>query len=162
MNRKTLSVLAVGLLIMAATGYLAYPSQPKSLADLSKAKFMHCPKCMREKMYTPAGIDIPCAYCEKPLIATTESVTKTGNKPASPYSQLTMLLLVEVVLLMGAIWYVTRKKTADVEEEYFYFNCPKCKQKIRYRQHQIGVTAQCRRCRKAFVYPEGSQEEYVE
>ena len=162
MNRKLLSLLAAGLLILAGTAYLAYPSKPKSLVDTSKAKYMHCPKCMKEKMYTPAGIDIPCPYCEKPLVATTESVTKSGSTPSSPYSQLYMLLLVESVLLLAALWYVTRKKSADGEEEFFYFNCPKCSQKIRYHQHQVGIQAQCRRCRKAFVYPEGSHEEYVE
>jgi len=162
MNRKLLSVLAVGVLIMAGTAYLVYPSRSKSLVDLSKAKYMHCPKCIKEKMYTPAGFDIPCPYCEKPLVATTESVTNSGSTPSSPYTQLYMLLLVEVVILLAAIWYVTRPKALHGDEEFFYFNCPKCKQKIRYRQHQIGLQAQCRRCRKAFVYPEGSQEEYVE
>jgi len=162
MNRKLLSVLAVGVLIMSVSTYLAYPSKPKSLVDSSKAKYMHCPKCLKEKMYTPAGIDIPCPYCEKPLIATAESVTRSGSSASSPYSQLYMLLLVEVVLLLAAIWYITRKKSEDGDEEFFYFNCPKCKQKIRYREHQVGVQAQCRRCRKAFVYPEGSLEEYVE
>src|SRR4051812_1326622 len=51
MNRKLLSVLAAGLLIMGVSTYLAYPSHPKSLVDTSKAKYMHCPKCMKEKGY---------------------------------------------------------------------------------------------------------------
>lgn len=162
MDHKLFTVLATGLLIMAGTAYLAYPSKPKSLVDLSKAKYMHCPKCMKEKLYTAAGIDIPCPYCEKPLVATTESVTKSGSSPSSPYSQLYLFLLVEAVLLLAVVWYVTRPKAIQGDEEYFYFNCPKCRQKIRYRQHQVGVQALCRRCRKAFVYPEGSHEEYVE
>lgn len=162
MNRKLLSVLAAGVLIIAATAYQTYPSKAKSLVDLSKAKYMHCPKCIKEKMYTPAGFDIPCPYCEKPLVATTEPVTKSGSAPSSPYNQLFLLLLVEVVILLAAIWFVTRPKALQGDEEYFYFNCPKCTQKIRYREHQVGSQAQCRRCRKAFVYPEGSAQEYVE
>lgn len=161
MNRKLLSVLAAGALIMAGTAYMAYPSKPKSLVDPSNCKYMHCPKCMKEKMYSPAGIDIPCPYCEKPLIATAEAVTKSGSAPSNPYSRLYMLLLVEVVLLLAAIWYVTRPKAIHGDEEYFYFNCPKCSQKLRYREYQIGLQAQCRRCKKAFLYPEGSHEEYV-
>jgi len=33
-------------------------------------------------------------------------------------------------------------------------NCEKCRQKIRYREQQIGLAAMCRRCKHAFTYPE--------
>jgi uncharacterized paraquat-inducible protein A len=65
-----------------------------------------------------------------------------------------MLVLVELLAVMATVWYVLRPRTEDPDADYFYINCEKCKQKIRYRERQVGNTAMCPRCRTPFVYPE--------
>ena len=154
MNRKYAVVLGAFALIMAATAWATYPSsKPKPVADPSKLGYLHCPQCLRERMYTPPDADKPCPYCEKHLVATEESIKKTGE-PRNPYGLMFVVMYVELLAAMAVIWFMSRKRPRSEEEDYLYINCEKCRQKIRYRMQQVGFSAMCRRCGQTFVYPE--------
>jgi hypothetical protein len=155
MNRKYIVVLVAGALVMATTAWVLFPPRkPKSVGDPSTYKFMHCPKCFREKMYTPDVADKLCLYCDKPMVPTTERFSESNAaKAKSPYGLMFALLYVELLAVMAAIWWMSRKRTIDGDGESLYMNCPKCKQKIRYHERQIGYAAMCRRCKNSFIYP---------
>ena len=82
MERKYLFILIPGFLLIVATAWFTYPpSKPKSIGDPSKYRYMHCPECNRESMYSPTAFEKPCLYCDKALVATEESIKQTGNAP---------------------------------------------------------------------------------
>jgi hypothetical protein len=156
MNRRILSVLVGGVLSIALTVWLAYPSRPKSIRDISKAKYMHCPDCKREKMYAPSQLDQKCLYCDQPLVLTEESITKTGAPP-NRFAPMMTLVFGELIVVMAGVWWAGRHRDRTEDEELLYINCEKCRQKIRYRLRQIGNKAMCPRCKRAFVYPEAEE-----
>jgi ribosomal protein S27E len=153
MNRKIGFVLAAAVVVMAATAWAAYPSRKRATGDPSKYRYMHCPKCGREKMYTPAAAEQPCLYCEKPLVPTEESILQTGREPNNPYGKMFLALYAELLAVMAAVWYISKPRPEQADEDFLYLNCQKCRQKIRYREQQIGLAAMCRRCKHAFLYP---------
>lgn len=159
MSRNLLLVLGAGGLIIAATVWATLPSTPKSSGDPARFRFLYCPNCGREKPYTPVEKDQQCLYCDKAMIGSAESVKQ--SRGAGPYSQMIMLVFTEVVGLMFLIWLVARPRPADPREEYIYTYCESCRQKIRYRERQVGLTALCPRCRQPFTFPELDPRETI-
>lgn len=153
MRRNLLLVIVVGTLVVGGTIWATWPDPPKSIDDASKPKFLYCKQCGREKPYSPAEKDQVCLYCDRPMVATSESV-KQKYRGAGPYSQMVMVVFAEVIALMFAIWIVARPRTYTPEEEFIYHFCESCNQKIRYRERQIGLMALCPRCKRPFTYPE--------
>lgn len=154
MGRKILAILAAGATLIAGTVWVTYPSsKPKSIGDPAKYRFMHCPECNRESMYTPAAYEKPCPYCDKSLIATEVSIKESGGA-GNPFNQMFLCVLTELIAIMGGIWFVTRPRPKNLDEDYLYINCEKCRQKLRYHVAKIGQMAMCSRCRHPFIYPE--------
>lgn len=152
MNRKLTSILLGGASIIAITAILTYPRQTRSVGDPSKFRYLHCPECKREKMFSVKGMDEKCLYCDKPLVGTSESIKQTGVD--SPHRLMVSLVIAELLAIMAAIWFVSRPRPQDPEDNFLYINCGKCKQKIRFRRNQVGQRAMCRRCKHTFIYPE--------
>jgi hypothetical protein len=152
MKYKTLPVIVIGALLMGATAWMTYPNGPKRLSDTSKFRYMHCPECEREQSFSPNLFDKPCLYCDKRLVGTEDSIKRPGGAP-NPYGRLFIFLYAELIALMAVVWFVSRKRSEVEEEDYLYMNCEKCRQKIRYREEQIGQIAICRRCKQCFHYP---------
>jgi ribosomal protein S27E len=158
MNHKYAVVLGAFALIMAGTAWATYPSsKPKPASDPSRLRYLHCPQCLRERMYTPQDAEKPCLYCDKRLVATEESIKNTGS-PGNPYTLMFVLLFAESVVAMAAVLLVGHNRHKS-EDDYLYINCEKCRQKIRYRVQQVGLAAMCRRCGQTFVYPEEGPDE---
>ncbi|HKB03630.1 MAG TPA: hypothetical protein VKD90_15510 [Gemmataceae bacterium] len=158
MNRRIFFVLAVGIVVIAATAWKTYPRTPKSYGDTSQYKFIHCPRCNREEPFTPGALDKECPYCSLDRVPTAESVKGKGGPP-NPYGRMFALVFAELTGVMAAILVVTRKVFDRQDEDFLYFNCDHCRQKIRYREAQVGQPAMCRRCKRGFVYPpEGSDD----
>ena len=152
-------VLAVGLLIIGFTVWRTFPHIRKpSLLDPKKYKFMHCPECDAETRFDLDGVDKPCKECgyEKGLIPTEESLKIASAK--SPYGKMVAFVLPELILLLGALWFVLKPRAADLET-FRFMRCPNCSQKLRYRSTQVGNLGACSRCRKPLRFPEGEIEE---
>lgn len=156
MNRQIIFTVAAGALLIAITGWVAYPAAPKKAAeDPSKHRFMHCPECKRETIYSIAGPNQVCPRCDKKYVATAQSI-KSATPAHNRFKPMVALILVELYAVAGAILVITRRRS-QAEDEFYYFNCGKCRQRIRYREKQIGLGAMCRRCRQPFRYPEISR-----
>ena len=150
--RKYVVTLAVGAVVLAATTLLTGPGAPRRARDPSRYRYVHCPDCLREKLYTPDALDVPCAYCDKRLVPTETSVGDRADR-AGRYGTMYSLLGVEAVALMAVLLYLARPRPPG-EDEFLYIACEKCTQKIRYLERQIGQTAMCPRCKSTFVCPE--------
>jgi hypothetical protein len=159
MNRRIIVVLAAGILVIAATAWLTRPRTPKSYGDPSKYQYIHCPKCQREERFTPTALDKECMYCSIERVPTEASIKGKGGPP-NPYGRIFALVFAELVGVMAAILVVTQKMFDKPDEDFLYFNCDHCRQKIRYREEQVGLPAMCRRCKRPFLYPpEGPDDE---
>lgn len=151
MGKKFLVPIAGGAALIAATVWFTLPGPPRSAGDPSRARYLYCPNCEREKPYSPLEKDQQCLYCDRPMIGSEVSVKQARG--SNPYGLTLMLVFTEVVGLMFVAWLLAQR-SADPAEEYIYISCEFCGQKIRYREHQVGNTALCPRCRKPFVFPE--------
>jgi hypothetical protein len=154
MNRVHLLVLTVGVSVIVGTAWLTFPRQARSKRDPSKFRFMHCPQCMRESMYSPSGYEKPCMHCDKPLVATVESVSITGAS-RNPYGRMFALILVEANVVLGILVYLLYHPPPPPETVQYYTNCPnrKCKRRMRYPANRAGAEAQCPLCKTRFVNP---------
>jgi ribosomal protein S27E len=162
MNRRVLLVVAVGVSVLVATVWLTFPRKAKSVVrDASLLRYMHCPNCLRESLYSPAAFDTPCLYCNKQLVATEESIKLTGVR--NPYSRMLALILVEANCILGIVVCLLYFPPAPPEMEQFYTNCPnrKCKRRMRYPANRAGAEAQCPLCKTRFVNPTVEEQEAI-
>jgi LPXTG-motif cell wall-anchored protein len=66
----------------------------------------------------------------------------------------TWIVVVGVVVLGGGGGYLFfRRRRGPVKEEYEHFNCPHCKQRLRYYPRQAGRAGECPRCHKPITFP---------
>jgi hypothetical protein len=68
------------------------------------------------------------------------------------------LLTVVIVLVVFAgagvfLFLKTRKKAAKADDNYYSFNCPNCRRKLRYRTRQAGHSGMCPRCNTPCTFP---------
>src|SRR5262249_6332751 len=97
MDRKYLTILLPGAILVAVTVWLTYPeSKTKSIGDPSKYRFMHCPECKRESIYSPSAFEKGCRDCDKSLIGTETSIKQNGTV-ASPFNRMFLYVFVELV-----------------------------------------------------------------
>jgi hypothetical protein len=55
------------------------------------------------------------------------------------------------VLGVGGFLFLRMRRTGD--EEFYYFFCPGCKRKLRYRASQVGHEGMCPRCSQRWKFP---------
>ena len=91
-------------------------------------------------------------------IATEESIKKKGTGPG-PYPKLIGFLLPEIVVLLVALYFVLKPREGNTQDIYRYMRCPNCTQKLRFRKVQVGSVGACSRCKKPFLFPEGTLRE---
>lgn len=153
MSRQICYVLVAGAVAVGVTVWITYPRANKFIGDPSQYKFMHCPKCRKETVFDLDKFVEGCARCGREMVATKNSGAVDGSQP-SPVFRTFSLVMLELIVVMAAILFVTRRRGAKYEEhEFYYMRCPNCRQKIRYRERQVGQPALCPRCRKPFVFP---------
>jgi hypothetical protein len=64
------------------------------------------------------------------------------------------VVLVAAVLLLAAGGYLwLRARPAPEDQGAYHFNCPNCRQRLRYHARQAGRPGQCPRCRKQLNFP---------
>ena len=67
---------------------------------------------------------------------------------------LIVVLIVVAILLGGAGYVFLRGRSKSAKgEDYYHFNCPGCRRKLRYRSRQAGHAGACPRCNKSFTFP---------
>jgi hypothetical protein len=64
---------------------------------------------------------------------------------------LTVLLLLAGILVLGGYLFVRLRQPR--EEPYYYFHCPGCGRKLRYRARQVGHHGMCPRCNQHWTFP---------
>jgi hypothetical protein len=155
MDHKLLAILAAGALAVGVTALWVFnPPRPPEIPEKER-RYMYCSKCGQELKYDARRCEGDCMYCgEKgPLVATKESVKKTGL-PAGPVERLIPLVLIELTLVVAAVYgYTTWRRRHPVDEPVFPFFCPLCHRKLRFRKSQAGTVAKCPNCRRPVLFP---------
>lgn len=161
MNTSVVYVVSAGVVVMAATAWLAFPSSPGPEPGVAY-KFMHCPKCRREAPFDPNKRADGCKRCgdDFSLVPTVRSLKETGGAPG-PYARLIAPLLVEANVLLAALLFVTRRRSSGPagEVEYRYTRCRACKRRMRFAAGKVGLSGRCPRCKADLVFPEGETDE---
>ncbi len=63
-------------------------------------------------------------------------------------------IVIALVVVVGAVFAALRwRKTEEKPDFLFRVNCPRCKQRVGYRKHQIGHKAMCPNCFQDFAFP---------
>ena len=160
-------MLAVSLLFMAIIGYTIYREYPTRPPTVDKERlFMHCYKCMKETKYDEEKFNKPCRFCGEPetQVGTKESILKAITNEDNPWSRMIVAVIIEVNLWLGSLLgvYFLSGQGEKKAEDFYYFGCPKCGQRLRYRHEKMGETGQCPRCKKTLIFPEIDPEEEIE
>lgn len=67
------------------------------------------------------------------------------------FSTSTIVLILLGVAAVGGLYLWLRPRASA--EEFYYFNCPGCGRKFRYRGAQSGHKGQCPHCNTSFTFP---------
>jgi len=90
------------------------------------------------------------------LLEQGEEAAKIRKERSFATSKAVPITLVSVLALLFAanIILALRGRQKQVKEEtFFYYWCPKCNRKLRYRERQIGSLARCPLCERPIVFP---------
>lgn len=81
-------------------------------------------------------------------------LTLTKRDSLSPtMSFLAIILVVFIAVLAAANVYAYWRSRPGPPETLYYFKCPKCRQRLRYRARQAGNPGMCRRCKEKWTFP---------
>jgi hypothetical protein len=145
----------VALLFLAWGGFMLATEGSKKTAPV-KVEKNRCPDCGRS---LPKGALVAqeCPYCK--LDPAAKKKTWGGRPGRSPVIPIALGGL--FVLLLGIhLSIIFRKRLAvQGEEVVYYWNCPKCWRKLRYRERQIGQASLCPLCRRPLVFPPPEEPE---
>jgi hypothetical protein len=56
-----------------------------------------------------------------------------------------------LLVALGGYWY--KRSRPAKEEPVYYYVCPGCKRKLKYRSRQMGHSGMCPRCKRPFTFP---------
>jgi DNA-directed RNA polymerase subunit RPC12/RpoP len=65
------------------------------------------------------------------------------------------LIMVGVFVVLSGVFAFLRLRPKAKPVETYYFFCPGCKRKFRYRADQVGHRAKCPQCDREWVFPPG-------
>jgi len=150
--RRVLLALAIGIAIMAASGWYLRPRITAS----GDYKFLYCEKCQFEIVYSKSLAGGRCPHCKPPeigkLMPAKKSIHEGGEKP---WRQFNIALSFEGICLLGVIvflLYLPPKRAGKAG--YLVTNCPNCRRKLRFPAERAGQSAGwCPACKAMFVYP---------
>jgi hypothetical protein len=69
-----------------------------------------------------------------------------------------LAILGGAVGIFGVLWYTMSRAGAPTEDEYFWFRCPGCRQKLRCSTDKAGREGKCPRCKRSCTLPASSQQ----
>jgi hypothetical protein len=159
MKKSTLTKVGIAVTGTLLLGWLILElttSGPKKLGA-TRTDPTVCPECGTK--LTPSG---DCLQCIGEMGLEEYRAKKEAAKPnvgrVIPIV-LASLLFVLIATHIGFLVYNRRGKKK--EEILFYYWCPKCSRKLRYREGQIGKASRCPICKRAFVFPKPEEEPKV-
>jgi hypothetical protein len=57
------------------------------------------------------------------------------------------------LLAVGGYLFLRSRQSGPREIDYKHFQCPHCKQRLRYQPKQAGHSGQCPRCKRSITFP---------
>ena len=140
------------MLFVAWMGLTFFAESESKRTEAVVSEQKRCPTCSRPLSQTAIERNV-CPYC---LLEQGEEAAKIRKERSFATSKAIPITLVSVLalLLVANIIFALRGRQKQVKEEtYFYYWCPKCSRKLRYRERQIGSLARCPLCERPIVFP---------
>lgn len=144
------------VLMLAATLYFTLGGSAKKGEE---PRFLHCPNCLNEMMYSAKMSGQPCLACGekgaylKPTVQSINAPSRTGSLVAMFFI---VFVLGEVVVYL----YFLRRQAITSQTAVIprlKCRCPKCKRKIGYPANKVGIEAICPGCRKTLTLPAAAE-----
>ena len=144
--------LAVGAIAVLLAVWCAVElmGPPKKVGP-AKADPNACPECGGQ--LTKGG---DCVSCMRELGADEYRARKKARAEAPPGGNAIPFVLAGLLFVLIATHFgllVYRRSRQNKEEILYYYHCPKCHRKLRYRDTQIGKSSQCPLCKRPFIFP---------
>jgi DNA-directed RNA polymerase subunit RPC12/RpoP len=149
-------MILAGVVLLAWCGLKFYTSRQETKTKSAITDSGRCPDCGTPLPKT-AQISGECPTCTMRLGAEGAKAARDRRQGKSVLTSATIpitLITVEVLLVATHLFVILRRRVGKGREEptYFYI-CPKCGRKLRYRQRQIGHGGKCPLCRRVFLFP---------
>jgi hypothetical protein len=113
-----------------------------------------CPECG-----TRLSKSGDCLKCIGEMGADAYRAKKEASEPSA--GRLIPIVLVSLLGMLIAVHVglVVRSRVGKKKDDVlYYFWCPKCRRKLRYREAQIGKASQCPICKRPFLFPKPEEE----
>lgn len=143
----------VGVILLAWCGLMLFAGGGEKKTRAVTTDSSHCPDCGRP-LPKSAKVSGECPYC---AVQGPNKKSKAAGGVASPVIPIALAAIEGLLLAAHAVVRLRRSGQQSDEPEYFY-GCPKCGRKLRYRQRQIGRTGKCPLCRRVFLFPRPLEE----
>jgi hypothetical protein len=69
--------------------------------------------------------------------------------------EIALALAAVAAVVGGFVWWARTRSPA--EGEVYYFRCPGCRRRLRYRERQVGHQGACSNCGQKITFPPVSQ-----
>jgi DNA-directed RNA polymerase subunit RPC12/RpoP len=145
-------MVAVGILLLAwVVLTLTSGGETKTAPAPSDGKT--CPQCGRP-LPSSARLAGECPYCRIEKGPEAAKLNRDKRSLAtSPVIPVVLVCLFLVLLSVHLSITVRGRLGKTVAEVLYYYRCPKCGRKLRYRPSQIGRSSQCPICRRPLAFP---------
>jgi DNA-directed RNA polymerase subunit RPC12/RpoP len=147
-----IGIAGLGGLLVAWLGLALFTAKENKRTEAVVTTEKRCPTCGRPLSSTAIERNV-CPYCLLERGEEAAAIRKSGSFATSKWVPVAIVGTI-VFLLMANVFFAVRGRLKEVKDEtYFYYNCPKCSRKLRYRERQIGKLAQCPLCERPIVFP---------
>jgi DNA-directed RNA polymerase subunit RPC12/RpoP len=147
-----IGIAGLGVLLAAWLGLALFTAKENKRTEAVVATEKRCPTCGRplSKMAIERNV---CPFCLLERGEEAARIRKDGSFATSKWVPIAIVGTI-ALLLIANVFFAVRGRLKEVKDEtYFYYNCPKCSRKLRYRERQIGKLAQCPLCERPIVFP---------
>jgi hypothetical protein len=145
-------VLVGGLLLMGISTLALAPKREPRPKD---PKYLFCPKCETEGRYDAKYDGEPCIKCtEEPvgvMVGRTTSIKEVGKK--SKWKWVYLAVAIEALAMLGGVVFLLSRGNRDPRATYYLFDCPHCRQRLRFRHISLGGFGLCSRCKRPVRFP---------
>jgi DNA-directed RNA polymerase subunit RPC12/RpoP len=150
-----ISLVVAGVLLAAWLGLTLFAENVSTRTAASIDRPDTCPNCGRKVTDESMQRNL-CPYCLMQNAGDPEraKIRKDSSGVAWGRSIARILIGSVIVLLLANVGVAVYTRQKQRKEEFlFYYNCPKCSRKLRYRESQIGRLAKCPLCERPIVFP---------
>jgi len=150
-----ISIAGMAALLLAWIALTLFAVGEKTKTDAivkSPEDLTHCPHCGRP-LPRAAIASGECPFCRLENGPEAAKIYRKGNVLTGRLIPYTLVGMFVVLLVANIVIAVRGRVKQERDETLYYYNCPKCNRRLRYRESQMGQLARCPLCHRPIVFP---------